>query len=325
MSRRLESLALSLSVLAAAAAGAEELSFDDLPAANDNTPVLAEEYAHLGVHFVATDDGSVWSGLSSGDPGGWGLDGTNGGNFVGFNGASYGLGVTFDGPVREVALDVARSLGSRAGDGFVLRGYRGGELVEEVSVALGDVNAWTTVALAEEVDALDWVGVGAGTRRHPFGVDNLRWSAEASMLAVAIDVRPGRSRNRLNPLAPGVVAVALLGADGFDVEQVDVASLGFGPEGAPVVHSDLEDVNRDGHLDLVTHHRIPQTGIALGDEEACLTGQMQDGTALGGCDAVDTVPLRWLARHGARQLGHDGAHRRGSEDAHQRGHGHPQR
>jgi len=297
MPRRLAFLAFSL--LVAAAAGAEEISFDDVPAANGNAPALAEEYAHLGVHFVATDDGSVWSGVSGGDPGGWGLEGTNGTNFVGFNGASYGLGVVFDDPVRDVKLDVARSLGSRAGDAFLLRGYRGGAMVEELSLALGDVNAWTRVELVEEVDAVSWVGVGVGTRRHPFGVDNLRFSVEPALLAVAIDVRPGSPQNRVNPFARGVVAVALLGADGFDVAQVDVASLGFGPDGAPALHSRRDDVDGDGRLDLVTHHRIPQTGIAPGDVEACLSGQTLDGTPLAGCDTVDSVPLRWLAKHGA--------------------------
>jgi hypothetical protein len=189
-----------------------------------------------------------------------------------------------------------------------MRGHRDGAMVEEVVVALGDVNQWTTVELSEEVDAVDWVGVGVGTRRHPFGVDNLRWSAEAAMLPVAIDVRPGSRQNRVNPLARGVVAVALLGSDAFDVALVDVASLAFGPHGAPAVHSGVRDVDRDGHPDLVTHHRIPQTGIALGDAEACLVGQTLDATPLGGCDAVKTVPLRWLAAQGKAKKPHPHGH-----------------
>jgi hypothetical protein len=292
---------LAFSFLVATTVGAEEISFDELSATNDNARVLTEEYAHLGAHFVATDDGSVWSGVSGGDPGGWGLEGPHGSNFAGFNGASYGLEVVFDDPVRDFQLEVARSLGSRAGDAFLLRGYRDGAMVEEARVALGDVNAWSTVELAEEVDSVSWVGIGTGTRRHPFGVDHLRWSVEAATLAVAIDLRPGSPRNRVNPYARGVVAVALLGADGFDVTQVDVASLGFGPESAPAVHARRHDVDGDGLVDLVTHHRIPQTGIAPGDVEACLSGQTLDGTALTGCDAVESVPLRWLAKHGSKQ------------------------
>src|SRR5262245_27062075 len=107
MSRRLFYLALAL--LGPAIAGAEEINFDEIPPANRIMPPPSEEYAHMGVHFVATDDGSVWTGLSGGDPGGWGLEGTNGTAFSGFNGASYGLRVRFDGAVREVSVDAARS------------------------------------------------------------------------------------------------------------------------------------------------------------------------------------------------------------------------
>lgn len=302
MPRCLPSLFCSL--LVAVAAGAAEIDFDEAPAVNSNAPSLAEEYAHLGVHFVATDDGATWSGVSGGDPGGWGLEGSRGTNFLGFNGVSYGLSLVFDTPVRGFALDVARSLGSRAGDGFVLRGYRAGTMVEELSLPLGDVNAWTTAALLEEVDAVSWVGVGTGTRRHPFGVDHLRWSAEESLLAVAIDVRPGSRNNRVNPFSRGVVGVALLGSADFDATRVDVASLGFGPDAAPALHPRLYDVNGDGHPDLVTHHRIAKTGIAPGDREACLAGRTLEGSPFAGCDRVQSVPLRWLARHGAHEKEH---------------------
>jgi hypothetical protein len=288
MSRRLLTLALAL--LGPSAAGAGEIGFDELPAVNANSSPLGEEYASMGVHFVASDDGSVWTGIAGGDPGGWGLEGTNGTAFVGFNGASYALGARFDTPVHDVAIDVARSAGSRAGDSFAMRGYREGAMVEEQVVTLGDVNVWSTVALAEQVDEVRWVGMGV--RRHPFGIDDLRWSAEAATLEVAIDVRPRSPRNPVNPFARGVVSVALLGAEAFDVAQVDRASLGFGPSGAPAERAHVEDVNHDGWPDLVSQHRIPLTGIALGDTEACLAGTRVDGTAFAGCDAVSTVPKR---------------------------------
>jgi hypothetical protein len=267
-------------------------------------PPLSEEYAQMGVHFVGTDDGSVWTGISGGDPGGWRLEGTNGTAFAGFNGASYGMRVVFDGPVREVSVDAARSLGSKLGTAFVLRGWRAGAMVEEVSVVLGDVNAWSTVALSEEVDEVSWVGAGTGKRS--FGVDNLRWSAEPEEIPVAIDVRPGSPRNRVNPFAQGVLRVALLGAGDFDVATVVVETLRFGAlhleaDGAYALRSRVEDVNGDGYPDLVTLHRIPETGIAVGDEQACLAGEKLDetgtSTLLWGCDAVSTVPARGRAKH----------------------------
>ncbi len=57
----------------------------------------------------------------------------------------------------------------------------------------------------------------------------------------------------------------------------------------------VEDVNDDGHVDLVSHYRTLETGIGVGNTEACLTGKALDGTAIAGCDVVDVAPLRCTA------------------------------
>ena len=111
-------------------------------------------------------------------------------------------------------------------------------------------------------------------------------------LSVDIDIRPWSPFNRINPLSRGVVPVALLGANDFDVSRVDVTTLAFGPGGAPTAHKKggrPADVDDDGLTDLVSLYQTERTGIAFGDEQACLTGETLDGAAFEGCDSIRTV------------------------------------
>jgi hypothetical protein len=110
---------------------------------------------------------------------------------------------------------------------------------------------------------------------------------------VDIDIKPGSDPNSINPSLEGDLPVAILGSNIFDVEDVDVHTLAFGPGDAWFDHSHgphFEDVNGDGFTDLMAHYRIKEAEIAFGDTEACITGELLDGTPLQGCDAVRTVP-----------------------------------
>jgi hypothetical protein len=90
-----------------------------------------------------------------------------------------------------------------------------------------------------------------------------------------------------------VIPVAILGSDTFDVADVDVTTLAFGPDGASILHrrdEHFRDINGDGFTDVVSHYRTQETGIAQGDVEACISGMTFDGIEFEGCDSIRTFP-----------------------------------
>jgi hypothetical protein len=288
------SLALLTSFAAAFSAGAETLHFEDVPASNDSLAVVGEEYAHFGVHF-STDDGSIWDGASVGDPGGWGLEGTDGPTFLGFDGASYSLTASFDTPVLDFQLDVAAADSPLAGwgfDQFILVGSRDGFVVDSAHVVLGEVDEWATVTLLGEVDEISWVGGGPPGMR--FGVDRLDWFGSGpgpvdEPMRVDCDLKPGNDANIVNPKSRGVVPLVLYGAEDFDVLEVDPESLGLGPAGAPPAHRNgphAFDQDADGYLDLLIHHNVSAAELPADADEACLSGVTWSGVEFEACDHV---------------------------------------
>jgi len=98
-----------------------------------------------------------------------------------------------------------------------------------------------------------------------------------------------------------VIPVAILGSDTFDVADINVTSLTFGPDSASPAHNltdsfthddHLQDVNLDGYMDLVTHYRTRETGIACGEGTTSLTGETLDGQPMAGSDSISTVGCR---------------------------------
>ena len=118
----------------------------------------------------------------------------------------------------------------------------------------------------------------------------------ADNVPAQIDVEPWDKYNRVYPDAAGVVKVGLLSssiANGeqsdFDANQVDTASLKFGPTEASVlgIYADV-DINGDGNPDLMTSFAMPDTGIVCADTEVTLSGATNSGKTFSATDEIQT-------------------------------------
>jgi len=134
-------------------------------------------------------------------------------------------------------------------------------------------------------------------------------------VTVAIDIKPGSCPNPLNVKSQGVLPVAILGTAGFDVTQVDpatvklegVASLRWAIEDVATPSEECNTLGPDGYLDLTlkfdtqeilgklnlsTSDLVDESEIVLSDLEdgdclmLTLTGYLYDGTPIRGEDTV---------------------------------------
>jgi hypothetical protein len=109
-------------------------------------------------------------------------------------------------------------------------------------------------------------------------------------LSVEIDIKPGSKKNPINLKSNGVVPVAVLTTDTFDAISVDPKSVNFAKgELAHKRAGHLEDVDRDGDVDLVLHFKTKSLEIDPKDGKACLWARTWDGTVIEGCVLIQIV------------------------------------
>jgi uncharacterized repeat protein (TIGR01451 family) len=137
------------------------------------------------------------------------------------------------------------------------------------------------------------------------------------VVPVAINIKPGSFPNSTN--LRGVIPVAVLSTDegeyglpvAFDATTIDPSSVLFGPEddvwqevgGASRIHKqghiedafELDETTKDGDDDRLLHFKADETGIQVGDVEACVKGSWEDEGGFThkffGCDSIVVQPM----------------------------------
>ena len=73
----------------------------------------------------------------------------------------------------------------------------------------------------------------------------------------------------------------------FDASNVDPGSVEFA--GAKSIRWNFEDVNSDGHLDLLLHFKTEKVTLTVDSENANLMGKTYDNIYIQGKDTVNIV------------------------------------
>ena len=133
-------------------------------------------------------------------------------------------------------------------------------------------------------------GDGDGTAIVDMGVDEFVFSGPP-VVEVEIDIRPGSDQNSINLGSGGVLPVAILTTDEFDASTVRPASVLLA--GAATRRWAMEDVDRDGDLDLLLNFKIQELELDESSTEATLTGETFPRfgrVPIEGTDSVRIVP-----------------------------------
>ena len=190
-----------------------------------------------------------------------------------------------------------------------------------IAIAAGGGFHGHSLALKSDGSIVGWGDNEYGQAMPPEGNDYVAISAGGShslaivskALSVDIDIRPASCFNPLNLRSNGILPVAVLGTEDFDVNDIDIASVRLA--GVAPFRSNYQDLTGppsddpngcgctmtcpDGYTDLILKFRIPELAEALtdiygqivrGDElELTITGELHDGSMIEGLDYITVV------------------------------------
>ena len=173
---------------------------------------------------------------------------------------------------------------------------------DPLEVATGDTRIVDRLALDFDLNNLGQLLFRATFEDGTQGifVSNIATISEPTI--VPFDIKPGSFPNSVNLKSKGVLSVAILSTDEFDVNNVDIDTLLFGDpllidNGGTAVsplRSALEDVSGDELLDLTlkfsTADLVEHGALGFDTVEGLLTGALLDGTPLEGTDSIRIVP-----------------------------------
>ncbi|MBI3318290.1 MAG: hypothetical protein HYZ90_03960 [Candidatus Omnitrophica bacterium] len=117
-----------------------------------------------------------------------------------------------------------------------------------------------------------------------------------SLIIVPVDIKPGeKAPNPINLKSKGKIPVAILSTQEFNAPAVaDRGSLTFGRTGQEQSLASntcgIEDVNKDGLMDLVAHFENALTGFQAEDLNGILRGKTLKGVPFQGMDLIRVVP-----------------------------------
>ena len=136
-------------------------------------------------------------------------------------------------------------------------------------------------------------------------------SAQVMIIPASVDIKPMSCPNPLNVDMKGVLPVAILGTDEFDVTQIDPASIAL--EGVSPMRWSIEDITTpyngdsqddcfdctemsgDGYADLTLKFKAQEVAAALGEVEdgdcvmLTLTGKLLEDFGGYDFDGMDSV------------------------------------